>query len=294
MYNTPMNFIDVVNRKPPQPWIDGDKIPWNEPGFSQRMLKEHLSQAHNAASRRFAIIDEHVAWIHHQVLGDRPARILDLGCGPGLYLNRLAQLGHLGTGIDFSPASVAYARATAESAHLSVQFRLNDLRTAEFADPADDAAGETYDLAMLLYGEFNTFRPSVAEVILRKAYAALRSGGQLLLEPSTFASIEALGKPGPSWYTAQAGLWSDRPHLVLQENAWDSELSASVERYTIVDAATGTLVQHAMTTHAYDEAGVVHLLEDVGFVGVTIFPSLLGRADDEHAGFYAVLAHKPS
>ena len=93
-----MNFIDVVNRKPPQPWIDGEKIPWNEPGFSQRMLAEHLSQAHNAASRRFAIIDEHVAWIHHHVLGDRPARILDLGCGPGLYLNRLAQLGHRGTG----------------------------------------------------------------------------------------------------------------------------------------------------------------------------------------------------
>jgi SAM-dependent methyltransferase len=290
MYNMPMNFIDVVNRKPPQPWIDGEKIPWNEPDFSQRMLKEHLSQAHNAASRRFAIIDEHVAWIHHQVLGEQPSRILDLGCGPGLYLNRLVRLGHRGSGIDFSPASVAYARATAEIAHLSVQFRLDDLRTAEFLDPSGDA----YDLAMLLYGEFNTFRPSVVQVILRKAYAALRTGGLLLLEPSTFASIEALGKPGPSWYTAQAGLWSDQPHLVLQENAWDGELSASVERYTIIDAATGALVQHAMTTHAYDEGDVARLLEDVGFVVVTTYPSLLGRADDEHAGFYAVLAQKPS
>ena len=289
MYNTPMNFVDIVNRTPPQPWIDGEKIPWNEPGFSQRMLAEHLTQAHNAASRRFAIIDEHVAWIHHQVLGDRPSRILDLGCGPGLYLNRLAQLGHRGTGIDFSPASVAYARATAENGGLAVQYRLDDLRTADFVDPTGP-----YDLAMLLYGEFNTFRPSVAQVILGKAYAALGAGGLLLLEPSTFASIAALGKPGPSWYAAQAGLWSDRPHLVLQDNAWDDELSASVERYTIIDAATGTLVQHAMTTHAYAEADVVRLLEDVGFVGVSIYPSLLGRADDEHAGFYAVLAQKPS
>ena len=49
-----------------------------------------------------------------------------------------------------------------------------------------------------------------------------------------------------------------------------------------------------MTTHAYAEADVVRLLEDVGFVGVSIYPSLLGRADDEHAGFYAVLAQKPS
>ena len=147
---------------------------------------------------------------------------------------------------------------------------------------------------MLLYGEFNTFRPSVAQVILRKEYAALCAGGRLLLEPSTFASIEALGKPRPSWYAAQAGLWSDRPHLVLQDNAWDGELRASVERYTVIDATSGALAQHAMTTHAYAEADVARLLEDAGFVGVTTYPSLLGRADEEHAGFYAVLAQKPS
>jgi SAM-dependent methyltransferase len=295
MYNiamncAPMTFTDVVNRQPPQPWIDGEKIPWNEPGFSQRMLAEHLSQAHNAASRRFGLIDQHVAWIHQHVLGGRPARILDLGCGPGLYLNRLAQLGHRGTGIDFSPASIAYARATAETAGLAAQYRLDDLRTAEYSGPSDPP----YDLALLLYGEFNTFRLGDAQAILRKAHGALRAGGFLLLEPSTFASIHALGTPRPSWYAAQAGLWSDRPHIVLQDNAWDSEQSIAVERYTIVDAGTGALVQHAMTTRAFEEDELAHLLGDAGFAGITTYPSLLGHADDEHAGFYAVLAQKSS
>lgn len=285
-----MNFVDVVNRQPPQPWIDGEKIPWDEPGFSQRMLKEHLSQAHNAASRRFPLIDQHVAWINDHVLGGQPARLLDLGCGPGFYLNRLVQLGHSGMGIDFSPASIAYARATAESAGLAVQYRLDDLRKAEFAGPSDPP----YDLALLLYGEFNTFRLADAQVILRKAYNALRAGGSLLLEPSTFASIHALGTPRPSWYAAQAGLWSDRPHIVLQDNAWDGEQSAAVERYTIVDAATGALVQHAMTTRAFEEDELVRLLGEVGFASVSVYPSLLGHADEEHAGFYAVLAQKPS
>jgi SAM-dependent methyltransferase len=285
-----MNFIDVVNRKPPRPWIDGEKIPWNEPGFSQRMLAEHLSQAHNAASRRFAIIDEHVAWIHNHVLGDRPARILDLGCGPGLYLNRLVRLGHGGTGIDFSPASIAYARTTAGDVDLAVHYRLEDLRTAEFLQPGDSV----YNLAMFLYGEFNTFRPTVARELLRKAYGALRPGGQMLIEPSTFASVQALGAPGHNWYAANSGLWSDRPHLVLQDNAWDSEQQAAVERYTIVDAATSTLVQHAMTTQAYDEDEVAGLLGDAGFGNVAVYPSLLGHADDDHVGFYAILAQKPS
>jgi SAM-dependent methyltransferase len=284
-----MDFLQLVDRSAPRPWIDGEKIPWNEAGFSQRMLAEHLNQGHNAASRRFELIDRHVAWIHEHVLGGREARVLDLGCGPGLYLSRLAHLGHAGMGIDFGPASVAYAEAQAQREGLPLTYRLEDLRTAAFAVPGEPL----FDLAMLLYGEFSTFKPADAEAIVRKAVAALAAGGRLLLEPSTFASIEALGKPGPSWYAAAEGLWCERPHLCLQDNAWDAEQQASVERYTIVDAASGATTQYAMTTQAMNEKDVCALLARCGLEQFTIYPSLLGHADAEHAGFYAVLAQKP-
>ena len=56
-----MNLLDLLQRtSPPAPWAEGDKIPWHDPDFSRRMLREHLSQAHDAASRRSIIIDEHV------------------------------------------------------------------------------------------------------------------------------------------------------------------------------------------------------------------------------------------
>ena len=46
-----MKIPDLIERKAiPQPWGEGDNIPWNEPGFSERMLAEHLSQAHDMAS----------------------------------------------------------------------------------------------------------------------------------------------------------------------------------------------------------------------------------------------------
>ena len=284
-----MNLADLIGRSAPQPWLDGEKIPWDEPGFSARMLREHLSQQHDAASRRFAVIDRHVAWIHQQVLGARPSSILDLGCGPGLYLHRLAMLGHIGTGIDFSPASIAHARSKAQDAGLEIVYHHEDLRSAAFAE-----AGENpYDLTMLLFGEFNTFRPGAARDILAKAHAALRTGGLLLLEPSTFAAVEELGKRPPSWYGTDHGLWSDRPHLCLQDNAWDPTLAASVERYALIDAASGAIVQHAMTTQAYTEEEVAATLAGCGFRDVTLYPSLLGVVDADHAGFYAVLAHKP-
>src|SRR5512133_455015 len=103
------HLTGIVQRVPaPEPWAEGDNIPWNEPEFSRRMLAEHLTQDHDAASRRFEKIDRHVAWIHHTVLRQKPARLLDICCGPGLYANRLARLGHTCVGIDYSPASIEY------------------------------------------------------------------------------------------------------------------------------------------------------------------------------------------
>jgi len=110
-----MNLLDLVMRSPkPTPWAEGETIPWSDPGFSARMLQEHLSQVHDEGSRRFEIIDRQVAWVHEQVLGGRPARVLDLACGPGLYTSRLAKLGHTCVGIDFAPASIGYAAERAE------------------------------------------------------------------------------------------------------------------------------------------------------------------------------------
>ncbi|HYG60138.1 MAG TPA: hypothetical protein VD902_18885 [Symbiobacteriaceae bacterium] len=94
----------------------------------------------------------------------------------------MARAGHTCTGIDFSLASVAYARETA---------------------------------------------------------AALVPGGRLLLEASTGGSIKATGSAERSWYTARSGLWSDRPHLALEESFWDEGAQAATTRHYVVDAESG-------------------------------------------------------
>lgn len=69
-----MNILEVIQRQAvPTPWVEGEKIPWDDPEFSQRMLAEHLSPAHDAAGWRFEIIDRHVACIHHSLLSGKPA-----------------------------------------------------------------------------------------------------------------------------------------------------------------------------------------------------------------------------
>ncbi len=276
------NLLTIVHRDPtPKPWIEGDKIPWNEPGFSKRMLREHLSQAHDAASRRTATIERHVAFIHDVLLKGRPGKVLDLGCGPGLYDSRLARLGHACTGIDFSPASIAYAREQAAAEGLACTYCEADLRSAAYEPEAD--------VALFLFGECNVFRPDDLRDILKRARGALRPGGCLLLEPSLPESIEQMGHAPADWSAHAAGLFSDRPHLVLHEAFWDPGARVATDRYFIVDAETGVVERHAASqkAHAVDE--ICTMLRSVGF-------STVDRVADWDAGeslagqFFAIVA----
>jgi SAM-dependent methyltransferase len=280
-----LKLLDIVRRQcVPKPWAEGEKIPWNDPDFSRRMLNEHLSQEHDAASRRFQIIDSHVKWIHDQVLKGAPTRILDLGCGPGLYSNRLARLGHRCVGIDFSPASIAHARERAEEAGLACTYIQRDIRTADY--------GDEYGLVMLIFGEFNVFRPEEAKGILEKAYRALVPNGFLLLEPHTFEAVVKIGQEPSSWYSAEKGLFSDEPYLCLQEGFWDAEESVAIERYYIIDGATGAVTRHSASTQAYTNEEYRSLLAECGFGEVVFYPSLGGSAGSPEGDLMAVLSKK--
>lgn len=281
-----MNLLDVVHRRAsPEPWAEGDNIPWNEPAFSRRMLREHLSQAHDRASRRVEIIDQHVDWIHRVVLHERPSRVLDLGCGPGLYCSRLAMRGHTCVGIDYSPASIAHARKTAAEQGQNILYREEDIRVARF--------GTGFDLVMLLFDELNVFHPSDARMILGKAHHALVQGGMLLLEPHIYSLVQSMGQRDPSWYSAQGGLFSDNPHLCLLEPHWDSAAHAATHRYYVVDATSGEVTRHAQTFQAYTDDEYVTMLDETGFEGVTTYSALTGEPGGMPEDLFALVALKP-
>ncbi len=277
-----MKLTDLHHRdKNPRPWAEGEKIPWNDPDFSRRMLREHLSQKHDAASRRTAKINRQAAWIHTHILSGKPARILDLGCGPGLYASKLAAFGHTCHGIDFSPASIEYAL---QHASANCTYSLADLRQAGF--------GTGFDLAMFIYGEFNVFRPEDACRILQKAWAALQPGGKLLLEVTSFEAVYELGNQPATWYSAENELFAEACHLCLMESFWDEDQSAAIERYYIVDAATAQVTRYSSTTQAYTAERFQAMLGEAGFGSITFYPSLVGKADASQSQMLVIEAVK--
>lgn len=280
-----MNLHELIVRKlPPEPWTEGEKIPWNDPDFSARMLKEHLTQDHDMASRRQAVIDRHVAWIHETCLQKKPGRVLDLGCGPGFYSQRLARLGHDCVGIDFGPASIDHARSEATRAGLTIDYTCADIRSADF--------GDGYDLVLLIFGEFNVFARSDAQRLLGKMHKALKAGGCVLLEPHTFAAVESEGRATASWETTSSGLFSPDPHCRLEEHFWHEDCQAATTRHYVIDAETGEMTRCAATMQAYTDEGYDRLLREAGFGSIQRTLSLSGGDEDRNEGLFAVLAKK--
>ncbi len=246
--------------QPAQPWRDGDNLPWDDPEFSERMLREHLDQSHGAASRQQPEILRQIDWLWTRLDLHAGARVLDITCGPGLYAVELAARGAHVTGIDFSPAAIRYARelADARGVALRCQFIQADVRTA-----LPQQAGAEFDAALFLYGQLAVFTRPQARQLLTATAAALRPGGRLALELLDFARIDKTDSNW--WFTDNTGLWGDKPFLCLGERHWDAEQRASIDRFYIIDLETCRLQTIGLSDNGWETDEMLALLRQCGF-----------------------------
>ena len=252
-------------------WRHSYKIPWDDPDFSRRMLLEHLTQGHDMASLRTEWIDRQVAWIHTELLGGRPGSVLDLGCGPGFYSHRLTKRGHQCCGMDFGPASIKYARE--HNPDMSrCDFVLGDVRHVSFGGP--------YNLAMILYGEFNVFAPAEISAILDKAQASLCSQGILVIEAQTVEAVERVGSGDPSEKQHESGLFSDHPHNYRTENQWLPDQEVAIQTFTITEEADRQTRVYRSTTKACPNRDLMELLIGAGLRDIKVRDDWPCNTDD--------------
>jgi len=262
-----------IYRRPEKPtaWENGGNLPWNDPDFSKRMLREHLDESHGAASRRSAERTQQIDWLWEKLKLAPGSRVLDLTCGPGLYSVALAQRGCRVTGVDFSPASIAHARelAAANGVADACTFIESDVRA--FVPEAG-----AYDAALIIYGQLAVFSREDADALLAKVTTALRPGGRACVELLDQARIDK--KSSTWWYTDDTGLWGDAPFLHLGERQWDDAAAMSLERFYVIHLATGDFDEVLLCDQSYAPDEMVAKMEQAGFAAAQIFPAWDGLA----------------
>lgn len=275
-----------IYRRPDRPpaWIKGGNLPWNNPDFSRRMLREHLDESHGAASRQTTERDQQIQWLWDHLGLEQRCRVLDITCGPGLYAVDLAKRGCQVTGIDFSPAAIAHARGLAKQNGVqdSCTFLEQDVRKMDFA-------GADFDAAIFLYGQLAVFPPIEAQRLLDQSASALRPGGSLVVELLNQDNIDK--RQSTWWYTDNTGLWGDGPFLHLGERFWIDEEKMSIERFTILHLDSGELEEIILCDQSYSIERMSAMVGKSGFAGVNIFPAWDGLPLYDANEWVVYLAH---
>lgn len=106
----------------------------------------------------------------------QPARILDLACGTGITTAAFAEEGHDVTGLDCTPAMLAYARALARRGGHQVRWTLGDIRALPFLR-------ESFDAVLLRDVVFGIFASPAEDMLaMREMARVLALGGKCLFE----------------------------------------------------------------------------------------------------------------
>ena len=215
-------LIEYIKQKP-QVYEASSSAFWDDENISGYMLEAHLDPDAEGATRKHEFIQRSADWIAERCGGGAGKKLLDLGCGPGLYAELFDDRGFQVTGLDFSRRSVQYAREHAAGTKRDIRY--------EYKNYLDMDEENAFDVVTLIYCDFGVLPPKDRRILLGKIKKALKQGGILILDGFTRAL------PFEELETVQyqdEGFWSAGPHVVIQRNYRYPETDNTLEQYLVI------------------------------------------------------------
>jgi SAM-dependent methyltransferase len=189
--------------KRPAIWERSGQQMWDDEHISKGMLEAHLNPNWDAASRKPDFIDRSVAWLHGVI--PEGGAILELGCGPGLYVRRLSNLGYRVTGMDLSRRSIAYAKEHDDTS----EFILGNSLEMNYEN--------RFDAVTLIYCDYAPLTLPERKILLDKVLRALKPSGLFIFDVFTPKADWWAGANETQTWTLyeNGGFWCEKPHIHL-------------------------------------------------------------------------------
>lgn len=239
---------------------------WDDEHVSKGMLKAHLDPHWDAATRNHAFLDESVAWIAKLAPPPQYPKLLDLGCGPGLYARRFANAGYIVTGIDYSKRSIGYAQVQAAQSGSGIEYIYQDYLTIDYT--------EQFDSIVLIFCDYAVPSRADRHTLLGKVYQALKPGGKFIFDVFTPNKRK---KESRTWrYNQSSGFYSGEPHLLLEatyqyDDDDNTELSQSI---VITDE---DVKRYACPNHYFTKDALSSEIAAAGFEAPSFYADAAGK-----------------
>lgn len=273
----------LLMTKKPKLFERTEHIFWDDHYISKKMLEAHLDTTWDGASRLPSTIDESVKWLSEIIFKNKKMKILDLGCGPGLYANRLSKLGHNLTGIDFSKRSIEYAKIKALEEHLNINYIYQNYTTINYEDE--------FDVIILIYCDLGALTNDERDILLKRIYKALKPGGIFVFDIFTKNYGNKLNL-GRIWETEKEneGFWTEKAHLILNETFYYQEDDTYLEQTTVI--TDEDIKVYRIFNHVYSKNNLETLLDNFGFKNTCFYSDITGKEFFTNSDTIAVVTTK--
>lgn len=264
-----MNMQEIVKSvEKPQIYEPGNAIMWTNTYISQQLLKVHLNEHVDLASRKPETIRRTVNWILSHTNKEK-LTILDLGCGPGLYSETFAQKGHKVTGVDFSKNSIAHATEEAQKMNLQIRYLNEDYLQLKL--PKNE-----FDLVLLVFTDFGPLLPGEREQLLVKIQGVLKPGGLFIFDVLNDNHFESKLSP-KSWEASPQGFWSEKPYLALSESYLYEKEKVILYQHIVVDDSDTKV--YRFWNHFFSNADLHDILAKYNFNDVSFYENVIPGGD---------------
>jgi len=239
---------------------------WNDPYISTQLLKAHLDPNIDPASRNKNFMDRSIRWIVQKFNVTESSKILDLGCGPGLYTHELAKTGAHVTGIDVSTNSIEYASKKAKEENLGIEYINANYVTCDFK--------RKYDLITLIYDDYCVLSPSDRKTLLGKINSALEEDGVFLVDVLSINHFDGIQERQSCSHVEAAGFWSPNEHFVFENIYKYAKEKVILEKNTVIEENRALTIHNYLKCFELDE--ILQELSSQGFHTVEYFSDVVG------------------
>jgi SAM-dependent methyltransferase len=242
---------------------------WTDEHIAKTLLEAHLDESYDAASRKSENREIILNWINKKI---KPAsKILDLGCGPGLYVYELGKMGHYVLGIDFNKASYDYAKEN-KTIEKHIEYKYSDY-------VKDTLTGE-FNLAIMIFCDFGALIPSEQTVLLKKIEDVIVNDGIFIFDVFGLSVMESI-QENRSWTISQGeDFWSNEPYILNKEiKKYEIENTIGT-RYYLTNQNSGRIKEFILWDQYYNELSITKLLNDNGFDVIEINKDLINYKEE--------------
>jgi SAM-dependent methyltransferase len=266
--------------EPPVIDAEGDAVFWQDEYISKKLLETHLDPNDDLASRKPAFMGRSADWIRETMPPALYPRLLDFGCGPGLYTQRFAKAGYQVTGVDFSKRSIAYAREAAKKQDLSIDYMCEDYLKLEITG--------VYDLVTLIYCDYGALSAANRKLMMKKAYSSLKPGGRFLLDVCSVRLFETI-EDNRTWVMEEGGFWSADNCLCLHANRKYPDWTMLYQTLAIT---RDKMTRYYIWNHCFTKETLADEAREAGFHVVQVFSDVAGQPFSEDSQTIAILLEK--